>query len=61
MSLEYSDRICPFWNYPLCGDSKCVCLVSEEFCSFKYAKDRFLDCGIYLTEMEKRIKKIKEG
>jgi len=59
MSLEYSDRICPFWIFGLRG--KRGCLVSDEFCSFNYAKDRFINCVFYLSEIQKKIKKHKRA
>jgi len=57
MSLEYSQRICPFWHCSLQGAITCSISSEVPFCSFNYARDKFLDCGIYLTEMEKIIKK----
>ncbi len=61
MCFEYCIKICPYWNCSLKGKIKC--LVSEEFCSFNFAKDKYLDCMEYISTVASReIKiKIKEG
>jgi len=63
MSLEYSDRICPFWRVSLYGHFKCLlqCSTTKEFCSLNYAKDRFLNCIEYLSQVQKMVAKHKKA
>ena len=57
MSLEYSDRICPFWQCSLGGKYICsICSVDGKLCGFKFAKEKFLSCSDYLSEVQKKIK-----
>ena len=54
MSFEYSTRICPFWECSLKGRLRCS--ITEEFCSYNFAKDKFLDCIEYLTEVGRKVR-----
>ena len=57
--MEYITYLCPFWNGNKLENFQCE--VTEGNCLFSFARDQFLNCPEYLSEVLKKRKKNKPG